>query len=124
MRCVCVEFWERGHMHHDTSVLIQAALWNGLFDSKHEKNVRLAKELAVTKLELRNERRKNRDTLWALHEISNGAGHAAINLYNAGELQKRIPYFDRNQIGERIWTAKNQMDREQRDRAYPRPGPC
>ena len=48
MRCVCVEFWERGHMHHDTSVLIQAALWNGLFDSKHEKNVRLAKELAVT----------------------------------------------------------------------------
>ena len=111
-------------MHHDTSVLIQAALWNGLFDSKHEKNVRLAKELAVTKLELRNERRKSRDTLWALHEISNGAGHAAISLYNAGELQKRIPYFERNQIGERIWTAKNQMDREQRERAYPRPGPC
>ena len=46
--CLCLVLGARC-VHHDSSVLVQAALWNSLFDSKLEKNVWLAQELAVTK---------------------------------------------------------------------------
>ena len=63
-----------------------------IYDSQHEKNVKLEKELTRTQQELRRKDKEYRDTMWTLHELSNGAGHAALNLYRAGQLQERISY--------------------------------
>jgi hypothetical protein len=108
-------------MHHDRWVLTQAYLWNGIFDNKHKENVKLEKELAVTKQELRSTRIKYNDALWTLHELSNGAGHAAIRLYTAGQLQPRIQYAARSRLQARIWRAESEMEQDVADQAYPLP---
>ena len=58
------------------------------------------------------------ETLWTLHELSNGAGHAALNLYQAGQLQERISYEARDRIQARIWRAEAAMNRERADEMY------
>jgi hypothetical protein len=57
----------------------QAYLWMAIYDSQHEKNVKLEKELTRTQQELRRKDEEYLDTMWTLHELSNGAGHAALN---------------------------------------------
>ena len=61
------------------------------------------------------------DALWTLHELSNGAAHAAIKLYRAGELQNRIGYEARNRIQARIWRAEAAMGRDAAQHLYPSP---
>ncbi len=42
------------------------------------------------------------DIKWALHEISNGAAHPAIKLYQTGQLQFRTSYDFRDRVGQKI----------------------
>ena len=97
----------------------QAYLWLGIYDSQHEKNVKLEKELTRTQQELRRKDEEYLDTMWTLHELSNGAGHAALNLYRAGQLQERISYEARERIQARIWRAESAMNRERGHEMYP-----
>ena len=83
-----------------------------IYDSQHEKNVKLEKELTRTQQELRRKDEEYLDTMWTLHELSNGAGHTALNLYRAGQLQQRISYDARNRIQARLWNAESAMNRE------------
>ena len=76
---------------------------------------RLANELKRTRVELERWISKNRDTNIALHELSNGAGAPATQLYRAGELIDRIPYHKREHIGELVWRASAAMKALQRD---------
>ena len=87
-------------------------MWMGIYDSQHEKNVKLEKELTRTTQELRRKDKECLDTMWTLHELSNGAGQAALNLYRAGQLQQRISYDARNRIQARLWNAESAMNRE------------
>ena len=96
-------------------------MWTGIYDRQHEKNVKLERELAVAKKELRSQESMHSETLWTLHELSNGAGQAAIKLYRAGQLQERISYEARNRIQARIWDAEKAMDREVSRHQYPGP---
>ena len=96
----------------------QAYLWMAIYDSQHEKNVKLEKELTRTQQELRRKDKEYLDTMWTLHELSNGAGHAALNLYQAGQLQERISYEARDRIQARIWRAEAAMNRERADEMY------
>jgi hypothetical protein len=94
-------------------------MWTGIYDRKHEKNVQLEKDLALAKAESQRRESKYREALWTLHELSNGAGHAAIKLYRAGQLQMRISYEARNRIQARIWNAEKEMNHEVAQRRYP-----
>ena len=96
-------------------------MWTGIYDRQHKKNVKLDRELALTTMELRRQESMYTEALWTLHELSNGAGHAAIKLYKAGQLQERISYEARNRIQARIWDAEKAMDREVAQRQYPGP---
>lgn len=96
-------------------------MWTGIYDRQHEKNVQLERELALAKKDLRRQESMYREALWTLHELSNGAGHAAIKLYRAGQLQERISYEARNRIQARLWDAEKAMDREVAQRQYPGP---
>jgi hypothetical protein len=49
------------------------------------------------------------DAKWALHELSNGFGDQAIELFRAGKLQDRIPYKTRDKIGGIVWDAAAAM---------------
>ncbi len=90
----------------------QTYLWMGIYNSQHEQQVKLEKELARTqeRLKLKPEDVECCDYLWTLHELSNGAGHAAVNLYRAGQLQARIPYIARDRTQQRIWRAGAAMN--------------
>ena len=68
--------------------------------------------------ELRRKDEEYLDTMWTLHELSNGAGHAALNLYRAGQLQERISYEARDRIQARIWRAESAMNREHAHEMY------
>ena len=94
-------------------------MWTGIYDRKHEKNVQLERELALAKKDLRRQESMYRDALWTLHELSNGAGHAAIKLYRAGQLQERIPYEARNRLQTRIWNAEKGMNSQNAMHMYP-----
>ena len=96
-------------------------MWTGIYDRQHEKNVKLERELALKTTELRRQESMYSEALWTLHELSNGAGHAAIKLYKAGQLQERISYEARNRIQARIWDAEKAMDLEVAQRQYPGP---
>jgi hypothetical protein len=76
----------------------------------------LEKALADSKQDLEESKKEvsrkdtlYQDALFALHELSNGAGHAAIKLYKAGQLQERIHYDSRNRIQAKLWHAEEQM---------------
>ena len=99
-------------------VSTQAYLWMGIYDSKHEKNVQLEKELLRTQEKLDRKRQQYSETLWTLHELSNGAAIAAINLYRAGQLQARTDYGARDRIQARIWRAEAAMNRECANEMY------
>lgn len=101
-------------MQYDNRVLTQAHLWSGIHDSLHRRNILLEKELSLSKEELRRKEIMYSDAKWTLHELSNGAAHAAIKLYRAGELQERIPYEARNRIQATIWRAEAEMDAAKR----------
>ena len=93
-------------------------MWTAIYDSQHEKNVKLEKELTRTQQELRRKDEEYVDALWTLHELSNGAGQAAMNLHRAGQLQVRISYEARDRIQARIWRAEAAMNRERADEMY------
>ena len=84
----------------------------GIYDSQHQKNVKLEKELVLTQAELKLKEHQYTEALWTLHELSNGVGQAAMNLYRAGQLQDRIDYEARNRIQACIWRAEAAMNRE------------
>ena len=84
----------------------------GICDSQHQKNVKREKELVLTQAEFKLKEQQYTEALWTLHELSNGAGHAAMNLYRAGQLQDRIDYGARNRTQARIWRAEAAMNRE------------
>ena len=88
----------------------QAYLWMGIYNSQHDQQVKLEKELARTQERLKMKDLECRDYLWTLHELSNGAGHAAVNLYRAGQLQERIPCTARDRTQQRIWRAEAAMN--------------
>ena len=75
-------------------------------------------KLTRTQQELRRKDEEYLDTMWTLHELSNGAGHAALNLYRAGQLQERISYEARVRIQARIWRAESAMNREHAHEMY------
>ena len=120
-RCVRVAGLALVHENFDTSIRIQAYLWTGIYDGLHQKIVQLEKDLALAKREAQRQESKYREALWTLHELSNGAGHAAIKLYRAGQLQMRISYDARNRIQTRIWDAESAMNREAAQNSYPGP---
>ncbi len=75
-----------------------------------EKALKDSKEdLEKSKKEVRRKDSQYKDALFALHELSNGAGHAAVKLYKAGQLQDRIHYDARNRTQSRIWNAEKEM---------------
>ena len=74
---------------------------------------RLAGLLKRTREDLELATSKFRDANWALHELSNGAGHPAVQLYRAGELIDRIPYHKRDRIGLLVWRAAAAMKSSQ-----------
>ena len=82
--------------------------------SMHHRMLHLQKELKRTKKELELTNTQFSDAKWALHELSNGAANAAIQLYRAGELQARIDYKKRDRIGEFVWGAVAAMKSSQR----------
>ena len=45
-----------------------------IYDSQHEKNVKLEKELTRTQQELRRKDKECLDTMWTLHELSTSGG--------------------------------------------------
>jgi uncharacterized small protein (DUF1192 family) len=90
----------------------QAYLWMGIYDRQHEKIVKLEKELVRTQEQLKLKDNDFRETMWTLHELTNGAGQAALSLYRAGQLQKRISYDTRARIQSRIWRAEAAMNLE------------
>ena len=90
----------------------QAYLWMGIYDSQHQKQVKLEKELARTQEHLKQKEIERSDVMWTLHELSNGAGQAALSLYRAGQLQERIAYETRDRIQGHIWRAEAAMNRE------------
>jgi hypothetical protein len=93
----------------------QAYLWMGIYDSQHEKQVKLEKELVRTQERLKLKEKEYSDFMWTLHELSNGAGHAVVSLYRAGQLQERIPSsyasrVSRDPTQQRIWRAEAAMN--------------
>jgi hypothetical protein len=94
-------------------------LWTGLYDRQHVENVRLERELALAKADAREQKSMYMEALWTLHELSNGAGIAAIALYRAGQLQERIPYEARNRLQTRIWNAEKGMNSQNAQHMYP-----
>jgi hypothetical protein len=90
-------------------------LHSGLFVDRHLRQPATeeceARERA-TRAELKLKEQQYTEALWTLHELSNGAGHAAMNLYRAGQLQDRIDYGARNRTQARIWRAEAAMNRE------------
>ena len=90
----------------------------GIYGSQHEKNVKLEKELTRTQQELRSKDEEYLDALWTLHELSNGAGQAALNLYRAGQLQERNSYETLERIQARLWRAESAMNRERAHEMY------
>ncbi len=90
----------------------QAYLWMGIYDSQHQKQVTLVKELVCTQEKLKQKEKECCDVMWTLQELSNGAGQAALSLYRAGQLQERIAYEIRDRIQGRIWRAETAMNRE------------
>ena len=101
-----------------TGFSTQAYMWMGIYDSQHEKNVLLEKELTRTQQELRRKDEDYLDAPWTLHELSNGAGHAAVNLYQQGQLQEIISYETRDRIQARLWRAESAMNRERAHEMY------
>jgi hypothetical protein len=107
-------------------VLAQAYLWDAIYDSQRSRNLELEAELnrykseldtkkaelASTKAELESMRIQAHDAKWALHEISNGAAHPAIKLYQNGQLQFRTSYDFRDRVGQKIWRAQAAMLRD------------
>ena len=98
----------------------QAYLWMGIYDSQHAKQVKLEKELACTKQELKRTENERFDLQWTLHELSNGAAQAALSLFRAGQLQERISYETRDRIQGRLWRAEQDMNREHSSEMYRR----
>ena len=92
----------------------------GIYDSQHQKQVKLEKELVRTQERLKLKAQECSEYLWTLHELSNGAGHAALSLYRAGQLQERISYASRDRIQARIWRAEAAMNRENAHEMYRR----
>ena len=66
-------------------------------------------ELYQTKRSLFDSRCEYMDVKWALHEVTCGAGSAAIQLYKAKELLPRVPYAKRSRMGNRLWQALAEM---------------
>ena len=95
-------------------------MWMGIYDSQHEKNVLLEKELTRTQQELRRKDEDYLDAPWTLHELSNGAGHAAMNVYRAGQFQERISYETRDRIQHdpSALMAESAMNRERAHEMY------
>lgn len=79
---------------------------------------RLAGLLKRTREDLELATSKYRDANWALHELSNGAGHPAVQLYRAGELIDRIPYHKRDRMGLLVWRAAAAMKSSQSVSSY------
>lgn len=77
--------------------------------------LRLANVLKRTRVESERWASRYWDANMALHELSNGAGAPATQLYRAGELVDRIPYRTRDHIGELVWRASAAMKASQRD---------
>jgi hypothetical protein len=96
----------------------QAYLWMGIYDSQHQKQVKLEKELARTKEQLKMTEKERSEVMWTLHELTNGAGQAALSLYRAGQLQERIAYEIRDRMQGRIWRAEAAMNRENAHAMY------
>ncbi len=81
----------------------QPYLWDAIYDSQRSRNLELEAELnryksaldtkkaelTSTKAELESMRIKAHNAKWALNEISNGAAHPALMLYQNGQLQFR-----------------------------------
>jgi hypothetical protein len=91
-------------------ILIQAYLLGGICDSQHQKIEQLEEELARTKKALNRNESEYSETLWALHNLSNGAAHAVTRLYRAGELQHCISYDTKDSIQKQIWRSADAMD--------------
>ncbi len=69
-------------------------------------------ELSSTNAELESMHIKANDAKWSLHEISNGAAHPAIKLYQAEERQRRASYSFRASVGQMVWHAEAAMMRD------------
>ena len=78
------------------------ALWLAVHQGQDERIRELERQLAEAQ-EVADVR------LWTLHELSNGAGRQAIDLYRAGELQLRISSVRRNRVQRYIWEADGAM---------------
>lgn len=72
------------------------------FDSLYKEYMLVLKERNDLKI-------KHHYTMWALQELTNGMGGPAIQLYEACELQLRIPYYKRDRIGDMVAAAANAM---------------
>ena len=79
---------------------------------------RTREDLERTREDLELATSKYRDANWALHELSNGAGHPAVQLYRAGELIDRIPYRKRDRMGLLVWRAAAAMKSSQSVSSY------
>jgi hypothetical protein len=75
----------------------------------HQRTLQLQKQLKGARQEMHRWKTMHSDAKWALHELSNGFGNQAIELYRAGELQDRIPYKTRDKIGGIVWGAAAAM---------------
>jgi hypothetical protein len=79
---------------------------------------RTREDLERTREDLELATSKFRDANWALHELSNGAGLPAVQLYRAGELIDRIPYHKRDRMGLLVWRAAAAMKSSQSVSSY------
>ncbi len=103
-------------------------MWDAIYDSQRLRNLELeaklnryksaldttTAKLASTKAELKSIciTVKVHDAKLVLHEISNGAAHPAIKLYQNGQLQYRTNYDFRDRVGQKIWRAQAAMLRD------------
>jgi hypothetical protein len=96
----------------------QAYLWMGIYDSQHQKRVKLEKELVCTQEQLKQKEKECCKVMWTLHELSNVAGQAALSLYGVGQLQERISFEAQDSTQGRIWHAEAAMNRENAHEMY------
>ena len=62
-------------------------------------------QLYHTKCDLFDAESEYMDAKWAVHEVTCGAGSAAIQLYKAKQLLPRVDYNKRSRMGTRLWAA-------------------
>ncbi len=114
------KIWEKSEIFRKKvvshRVFTQAFWWGNIYDKLLKRTKTLAKALADSKDNLEDSKKEvickdtqYKDALFALLELLNWAGHAAIKLYKAGQLQERIRYYARNRIQSKIWSAEREM---------------